>query len=106
MAEIQKIGESNVLLPAVVYMEILRGSADRKAQMIVESRMKRYSMLYINEPISTKAIELIELYHLSHGLKVPDALIAATALIHNQEFFTYNLKDFRYIPGIRLYQPV
>jgi predicted nucleic acid-binding protein len=48
---------------------------------------------------------LIDEYSLSHGLKIPDALIAASALALNMELFTYNLKDFSFIPDIKLYQP-
>ena len=55
--------------------------------------------------ISQKFLELMEAYTLSHKLSIPDALIAATALIHQLELYTLNLKDFRYIPGLKLHQP-
>ena len=32
-------------------------------------------------------------------------LIAATAICHKLELLTYNIKDFKYIDGIRLYKP-
>jgi predicted nucleic acid-binding protein len=34
-----------------------------------------------------------------------DALHAATALHHGLEFYTLNVKDFIFIPGIVLYRP-
>lgn len=37
---------------------------------------------------------------------LPDALIAATALVHNLELYTLNAKDFRFISNLQLYQPV
>jgi predicted nucleic acid-binding protein len=39
-----------------------------------------------------------------HGLLIPDAIIAATAISFNLKLFTYNTKDFIFIPGIRLYE--
>jgi tRNA(fMet)-specific endonuclease VapC len=42
-------------------------------------------------------------YVLSQRLSLPDALIAATALRHDLSLYTLNLKDFKYIPGIKLY---
>ena len=42
-------------------------------------------------------------YSKSHGLTVPDALIAATALINDLEIYTLNKKDFRYIADLKLY---
>ncbi|MBK7896587.1 MAG: PIN domain-containing protein [Anaerolineaceae bacterium] len=47
----------------------------------------------------------METYSLSHKLSIPDALIAATALVHNLELFTLNIKDFRFIPGLTLFNP-
>ncbi|MBK9013190.1 MAG: type II toxin-antitoxin system VapC family toxin [Saprospiraceae bacterium] len=104
-AEIQRIGERNILISSVAWMEIIRGSADRKAQTIIEKRISKYTIVHIDENISLRAADLIQTYHLSHGLNIPDALIAATALELELELFTYNLKDFKFIPNIRLYQP-
>lgn len=36
------------------------------------------------------------------GLKLPDALIAATGLVHNLTLVTRNTADFRRVPGLRL----
>ena len=44
-------------------------------------------------------------YSLSHKLTIPDALIAATALTHNISLYTLNLKDFRFIQGLNIYNP-
>ncbi len=36
------------------------------------------------------------------GIRLPDALIAATALVHGLTVETRNLSDFRRVPGLRL----
>ncbi len=36
------------------------------------------------------------------GIRLPDALIAATALVHGLSVDTRNLSDFRRVPGLRL----
>ncbi len=43
---------------------------------------------------------------LSHKLCIPDALIAATALIYSIELYTLNSKDFQFIENIQLYKPI
>jgi hypothetical protein len=48
----------------------------------------------------------MESYSLSHKVSIPDALIAATALVHDLELYTMNTKDFRFIAKLKLYQPV
>ena len=40
------------------------------------------------------------------GLKMPDALIAATALVHSVAVHTNNTRDFRAVPGLRLHRRV
>ncbi|MBE7173936.1 MAG: type II toxin-antitoxin system VapC family toxin [Williamsia sp.] len=40
-----------------------------------------------------------------HKLKAPDAIIAATALVHNLELITRNLTDFKNIPALSLIDP-
>lgn len=51
-------------------------------------------------------LQLMEGYSLSHKLSLPDALIAATALVHDLELYTLNSKDFRFISTLKRYQPV
>jgi predicted nucleic acid-binding protein len=36
------------------------------------------------------------------GLRMPDALIAATAIVHNLTLLTRNTADFRKAPGLRV----
>lgn len=36
---------------------------------------------------------------------IPDALIAAIAIANGLELFTYNKKDFDFIPELKLYRP-
>lgn len=38
----------------------------------------------------------------SSGMRVPDALIAATALEHRLTLRTRNVADFQQVPGLRL----
>jgi tRNA(fMet)-specific endonuclease VapC len=62
------------------------------------------TILPIQIAISNLSIELIEKYVLSHKLALPDALIGATALFHNIELYTLNLKDFRFLENIKLFE--
>ena len=56
----------------------------------------------VNESISEKAIELLSLYRLSHGLLIPDGLIAATAIVVNAPLLSKNQKDYRFISELNL----
>jgi predicted nucleic acid-binding protein len=51
------------------------------------------------------AVNLVEQYCLSHKIDLEDALIASTAILHCVELYTLNIKDFVFIPDIKLYRP-
>jgi predicted nucleic acid-binding protein len=53
---------------------------------------------------SKMAVNFVEKYCLSHKLDIEDALIAATAIYHNIELLTLNLKDFQFLPDIKIYE--
>ena len=44
-------------------------------------------------------------YFLSHGLLIPDALIAATALEQGLALYTKNLRHFQVIASLTLIRP-
>jgi len=59
----------------------------------------------ISLPISRRAYQLIFHFSMSHGLVIPDAFIAATALEENLRLVTSNVRPFERIPGINLQKP-
>lgn len=104
--QLSKIGFTEILLSAVTVMELLQGMGDKKELAEMKKKIKFYDVVQIDSAISQKAIEFIETYKLSHGLQIPDAIIGATAVVHQIPLYTYNLRDFNFLPGIILYQTV
>ncbi len=98
-----EIGAENIIIPSIVKMELLVGSRNKKELLLMKTKIKKYPVIHINEAISQKASEYIEKFQLSNKLQIPDALIAATAVVYKLSLFTYNLKDFKFIPNIKLY---
>ena len=52
-----------------------------------------------------KALEQFSKLHLSHGLGLLDALIAATALGHGSVLNTFNERHYRMFPGLTTVRP-
>ena len=69
----------------------------------MEKKIKQYNVIHFNDEVSAKAIELIKLYSLSHNLQIPDSIIGAMSVVYRIPLFTYNKKDFKFIPGILLH---
>jgi len=85
-------------------MELLQGCRNKTELLQLKKKLKAYHIIHFNDAASRLTIELIEKFRLSHGLLIPDAIIAATSITFNLKLFTYNLKDFKFIPGIQLYE--
>jgi len=97
------IGLENILIPSVTIMELLQGAGNKHEMSVLKKKLKNYNIIHFNVETSRLAIELVEKYKLSHGLLIPDAIIAATAITYNITLFSYNISDFQFIPGIKLY---
>ncbi len=54
-----------------------------------------------DEPTVLKAIELRR----NHRIKLPDAIIAATAIVHGLILLTRNTSDFKEIQDLKLFNP-
>lgn len=92
---------------SVSAMEIYRGARNKRELDIFRKFFNENfgEIVHINEGISKLSLELIESYTLSHGLALPDALIAALAILKNASLVTGNLKHFSFIPGLKVSFP-
>lgn len=104
--QLGKIGLDEVVLSAVTVMELFQGMGNKEELARMKKKIRYYDVVQIDEAVSIKALEFIESYKLSHGLSIPDAIIGATAVIHQIPLYTYNIRDFDFLTGIILYQPV
>lgn len=99
-----KIILDNVVLTAITKMELISGATNKSDFNKINKYIQRFNIALINKDITLKAFELLEKYKLSHGLGIPDCIIASTAIVSQLELFTYNVKDFSFISGLRLYK--
>src|SRR5690606_23918427 len=59
------------------------------------------TILYVDQDIADKTIAIRKL----HKIKLPDAIIAATALVFDFTLISRNLSDFKRISGLRVVNP-
>jgi predicted nucleic acid-binding protein len=104
IAEINGIGSENILMPSITVMELYRGMRNKEEMEKMAIKIKTYNILHFNEQASRKATELIYRFKLSHGLQIPDAIIAALCITYTLPLFTYNIKDFSFIPDLELFE--
>ena len=91
-------------ISAITYMELLQGLRN-KAELQTLRRFivaQRVTMLSIDPQITSRAIELLEGYALSHGLTLGDAILAATVAEHGEALLTANESHYRRLPGLAM----
>lgn len=92
-------------ISVVTAAELLAGCHNRREQRSVEREIELYEMLWLDETISTRALELYKKFHLSHNVGFLDCLIAATALEHHLTVATLNIKHFAPLSNLQVVRP-
>ncbi len=101
---LESIDEEDFAISIITSMELYYGAINKRELNKIKKFLKSFNLLVINEDISKIALDLIERYSKSHGLEIPDALIAATSIYYDIPLLTYNIKDFRYIEDLKLFK--
>ena len=89
-------------ISSITAMELIYGAKNKREVQKLENFIQLFDVTHLSEAVSNKALQLITLYAKSHKLDIPDALIASTALVQRAKLFTYNTKDFKFIPDLDL----
>ena len=71
-------------------------------RVLFEEFFAAATVLPLSDAVLQQAIKLRQIRKMSLG----DALVAATALVHGLMLLTRNVKDFEWVPGLRMTDPV
>lgn len=104
VSELHLIGENNIAISIITAAELIFGALNKKELKQIKKDIKNLKTLHLNHQTENIFLQLLEKYSLSHNLKIPDALIASTAIANETELFTLNKKDFKFIKELKLYQ--
>jgi len=94
-----------LFINSVIEMELLQGAHDKRELKKIEQKLNIFRRLEFSQDILGVAANLVRKYSLSHSLQLPDSVIAATASVYNVPILTYNAKDFKYIPNVKVLKP-
>lgn len=91
-------------ISSVVYMELLQGMRNRQELNIFKAfiRERGIECLPITAEITSRAIYFLEGFGLSHGLRMADALIAATADLYGETLITANDAHYKMISSLTI----
>jgi predicted nucleic acid-binding protein len=96
---------SGIHVSIVSAMELIAGCRNAGELGQLQQFLQFANIIPISSPASLAAYQMMKSYFLSHGLIIPDALIAATALEQPMTLFTRNQRHFQMISGLNLVRP-
>lgn len=89
---------SDKAISLITWMEVMVG-ATPDTEGIMRAFLSGFANLPIDEPVAGVAVALSK----KHKIKLPDAIVWATAEVHGRLLVTRNTKDFLFDePGIRV----
>jgi predicted nucleic acid-binding protein len=84
-------------ISVITRMELLSYRAlNEKDELIIKEFISDCTIFSLEESIIRQTILLRK----APRIKLPDAIIAATAIVHDSQLLTHNLKDFTNIPKL------
>ncbi|SRR6266567_537575 len=95
-------GQAELALSIVSLMELYQGARSRQETKVIRRFFadNSFRVIPINESMSHLAATLVEEHALKDGLRVADALIAATARESGSVLATGNVRHMRSIPAL------
>ena len=88
-------------LSIITQIELLCWDTDAQT----EQRVQNFIADSVTLKISEAVVQYCVIIRKGKKVKTPDAIIAATALAHNYTLITRNVKDFKRIDKLKLFNP-
>ena len=98
--------ESNYILAisVVTQLELMVGCENKADFKSLQKFLSNFEIIQLSKSTSEKTVDLFKEYRLSHGVLIPDMLIASTALTLKIPLLSKNRKDFRFINKLNLFE--
>ncbi|MEY3782601.1 MAG: hypothetical protein RIS97_779 [Pseudomonadota bacterium] len=91
-------GKDEKAISVVTWMEVLVGTTP-ETDNVTRGFLAGFQSLAIDAPVASRSVEIRK----SHKIKLPDAIVWATAQVHGRILVTRNTKDFAEdAPGVRV----
>ena len=94
---------SNLYISSITYIETLGYTfPNENEEKIITDLCDMFERLYVTKDVESQTI----LIRKAHKIKLPDAIIAATAMTHDLTLVTCDSRDFGRILGLKLFVPL
>lgn len=96
-----QLAAQQVAISVITRIELLTKTAPAAEYAIMQTFVQSVEVLLLTEPVIQQTIRLRQ----QHRIKLPDAIIGATALVHGLTLVTRNTADFQALAGLAVVNP-
>ncbi len=101
MKFMEKIMSNSSQISIITKIELLGFKTTKKHEKTLSEFIKTLKIIDLTNEVVEKTI----LIRKNHKIKIPDAIIAATALTHNCNLITRNISDFNNLKKLEIINP-
>jgi len=96
--------DDQIFISVITYMEVLGYTFENNSEkQIIENLCKHLPIIELDSEI----VETVITIRQQHKIKLPDAIILASAITRNAELVTANISDFEHIdPRLKIFNPM
>lgn len=96
--------KDRIIISRITACEIIYGAKNKKEKKINKEFIEKLEVIEISEEISKYTYFLLDKYAHAVKLGIADALIAATAIIEGFSLWTLNIKHFKKIKELKIFE--
>jgi predicted nucleic acid-binding protein len=93
--------DERAAISAISVMELYAGARSQRDERDIVALSHQFACLPVGQQIGERAGAIMRHFHKSHGIDIPDAIIAATAEHHGLRLATLNVKHFPMFPKLK-----
>lgn len=101
MELIRQVVDDIPVISVITVIEVLGYKTSKEAEKLLSGFIKDSIVIELSEKVVQNSIKLRK----EHKIKIPDAIIAASAITSDLKLITRNIKDFAGIKGIEVINP-
>lgn len=105
MRFLESLSQKERTISVITQMELLQGCSRKIDEQRVIRFLNHFKIYPVSNATSDKALIFYQKYHWEAQLDIPDAFIAATAMVHHLSLVTLNMKHYKSIPGLKIRTP-